>query len=67
MKQSVIIEMSTAELIERIGEENNRLAELKMSHAVSQLENPMELRQMRKTIARLNTELTKRNAEQASN
>ena len=67
MKQSVIIEMSTAELIERIGEENNRLAELKMSHAASQLENPMELRQMRKTIARLNTELTKRNAEQASN
>lgn len=59
--------MSTAELIERIGEENNRLAELKMSHAVSQLENPMELRQLRKTIARLSTELTKRNAEQASN
>ncbi|QTN38979.1 50S ribosomal protein L29 [Cryomorphaceae bacterium] len=67
MKQSVIIEMSTAELIERIGEEQNKLADMRMSHAVSQLENPMELRQLRKTIARLNTELTKRNAEQASN
>ncbi len=59
--------MSTAELIERIGEEQNKLADMRMSHAVSQLENPMELRQLRKTIARLNTELTKRNAEQASN
>ena len=61
------MEMSTAELIERIGEEQNKLADMRMSHAVSQLENPMELRQLRKTIARLNTELTKRNAEQASN
>ena len=59
--------MSTAELSECIGEEQNKLADMRMSHAVSQLENPMELRQLRKTIARLNTELTKRNAEQASN
>ncbi len=67
MKQSVIIEMSTAELIERIGEERNHLAEFRMSHAVSQLENPMKLRQLRRTIARLNTELIKRNAGQVPN
>jgi len=67
MKQSVVIEMSTAELIEKIGEEKERLSGMKMGHAVSQLENPMELKSIRRTIARLSTELTKRNAESASN
>ena len=59
--------MSTAELIEKIGEEKERLSGMKMSHAVSQLENPMELKSIRRSIARLSTELTKRNAESASN
>ena len=36
-------------------------SDLKMSHAISPLENPVQLRNLRKDIARLATETTKRN------
>jgi large subunit ribosomal protein L29 len=36
-------------------------SDLKMSHAVSPLENPVQLRNLRRNIARLATETTKRN------
>lgn len=60
MKQSVVIEMTTPELKERIFEEKKDLSRLTMAHAVSPLENPLVLREKRRSIARLNTELTKR-------
>ncbi|MEN8891117.1 MAG: 50S ribosomal protein L29, partial [Wenyingzhuangia sp.] len=34
--------------------------DLKMAHAISPLENPLELRALRKTVARVATELTNR-------
>jgi len=34
--------------------------DLKMAHSISPLENPIQLRDMRRTVARLATELTKR-------
>ena len=60
MKQNVIIELSTPELIEKIEIEKEKYAKMRMGHVVSQLENPMEMRYTRKTIARLTTELRKR-------
>jgi large subunit ribosomal protein L29 len=60
MKQSVVIEMTTPELKERIFEEKKDLARLTMAHAISPLENPLVLREKRRSIARLHTELTKR-------
>jgi large subunit ribosomal protein L29 len=60
MKQSEIVQLTTDELVERIEGETSSLDTLKMTHSVSQLENPMLIRQKRKTIARLNTELRKR-------
>jgi len=36
------------------------LAKMKLSHAVSPLENPMLIKQTRRTVARLNTEIRKR-------
>lgn len=60
MKQEVIIELTTPELIERLEAERKQLAKLKLNHAVSQLENPMKIKDYRKTIARLMTELYKR-------
>ncbi len=60
MKQEVISQLSTAELKERLEEERKHLSKLKMNHAVSPLENPNVISQTRKIIARILTELRKR-------
>lgn len=63
MKQSEITKLSTAELQEKIGESKKSYTDLKMAHAISPLENPIQLRTLRRSIARLATELTKREAQ----
>ncbi|MAR97758.1 MAG: 50S ribosomal protein L29 [Formosa sp.] len=60
MKQSEIKELSTTELNEKLSELKKAFSDLKMTHAVSPLENPIQLRMVRKSVARLATELTKR-------
>jgi len=60
MKQSEIKELSVAELQEKLGESKKSYTDLKMAHTVSPLENPLQLRSIRRTIARLATELSKR-------
>lgn len=60
MKQSEIRELSVAELQTKLGEFKKQYADLKIAHAVTPLENPLQLRKVRKTVARLATELTKR-------
>jgi large subunit ribosomal protein L29 len=60
MEQKVIIELTTAEILERMEEENRQLLKLKLNHAVSPLENPNKIKAYRKTIARLETELRHR-------
>lgn len=63
MKQQEIKEMSTADLEERTVEVRAQYTKLKMNHAVSPLENPAKLTAMRKDVARMETELTKRHKE----
>jgi large subunit ribosomal protein L29 len=60
MKNTEIRELTTEDLKERLEVERTTLTKLRMSHAVSPLENPMQIRASRKTIARLLTELRKR-------
>jgi large subunit ribosomal protein L29 len=60
MKQSEIIELSVEELKEKMAEFKKQHADLKMAHAVTPLENPLQIRIARRTLARLSTELTKR-------
>ena len=60
MKQSVIRELSTPEVRERLEEEKKQFLKLKFNHAVSQLENPMKITAYKKTVARLETELRAR-------
>tara|TARA_B100000575_G_C23014252_1_gene584156 strand:- start:706 stop:897 length:192 start_codon:yes stop_codon:yes gene_type:complete len=60
MKQSEIKELSTAELQEKLGEMKKSFLDLKMTHAISPLENPIQLRSIRRSVARLATELNKR-------
>ena len=66
MKNSEILELSTEELAARLGEEKTILTKLKFAHAVSAIENPTRITKVRKDVARLNTELTKRKAAPAS-
>ncbi len=60
MKQAEIVQLTTDELKEHISNETEALSSLRITHTVSQLENPLVIKQKRKTIARLNTELRKR-------
>ncbi|PIQ26513.1 MAG: 50S ribosomal protein L29 [Bacteroidetes bacterium CG18_big_fil_WC_8_21_14_2_50_41_14] len=57
MKQEVVKELSTTDIIERLEEERKRITRLKLNHAVSPLENPNDIKANRKAIARLETEL----------
>ncbi|NND62159.1 MAG: 50S ribosomal protein L29 [Flavobacteriaceae bacterium] len=63
MKQSEINEASTAELQEKLAESKKALSDLKIAHAISPLENPIQLRGHRRAIARIATELTKREVQ----
>jgi large subunit ribosomal protein L29 len=67
MKQSEVKELTTTELGERVFEEKRELNRLTMAHAITPLDNPMELRKMRRTIARLMAEITRRQREELTN
>jgi large subunit ribosomal protein L29 len=51
---------SVVDLKSRIDEDQLRLKKLEFAHAISPLENPMSIRGLRKDIARLKTELKKK-------
>ena len=53
-------DLTLPELQERLGNERTALHKLRFSHAVSPIENPMQLRFKRKEVARILTELRKR-------
>lgn len=60
MKNSEVRELSMKDLKERLETEKETLVRLKMNHVVSPLDNPLKLRESRRNIARLLTELRKR-------
>jgi len=60
MKQAEIKELSVEELQQKLAELKKEHSDLKMAHAVTPLENPMQIRKTRRTVARLATELSKR-------
>jgi large subunit ribosomal protein L29 len=61
MKSSEIRELSNSDLQDKLAVEREALAKINFTHGISSLENPMELRQRRKNIARLLTEVGARN------
>ena len=62
-KQEVIREMSTADLNDRLDQAREQLVKLKLHHTVSPLDNPNQIRETRKNIARYLTELRRRELE----
>ena len=60
MKTAEIKKLVDKEIVERLESEKANLSKLKVSHAISPLDNPSQIRETRKTIARLETELRQR-------
>ena len=52
--------LSVEDLSARIKEDELRLKKLEFGHAISPLENPMSIRNLRREVARLKTELKKK-------
>ncbi len=57
MKNSEIKALTLEELNEKINTEVSSLQKLNFAQAISPIENPMKIRQSRRLIARLKTEL----------
>ena len=64
MKQKEVKELSIDELNEKLVSFKKELSDLKMTHAISPIENPMQIKNLRRTIARINTELTARSIQE---
>ncbi len=55
MKASEVKELSITEIRERIENETSFLTRQRLNHAISPLDNPMKIKESRKTLARLKT------------
>ena len=60
MKIAEIKEMTTNDLVERVEAEVANYNPMLLNHAISPLENPAQIKQLRRTIARMKTELRQR-------
>ena len=62
-KKEAIREMSTPDLNDRLEQAREQLVKMRLNHAVSPLDNPNQIRETRKNIARYLTELRRRELE----
>ena len=58
MKQSEIKNLSKEDIKDKLAEYQKQLSELKMTHAISPIENPLQIQIARRIIARLETALS---------
>lgn len=64
MKNEDIKALTLAELKEKIVSEQEALRKIQFAHQVSSIENPMKIREVRRLLARLKTELTVKESQQ---
>ncbi len=60
MKIAEIREIPTNELVERIDAEVTKYNQMVLNHSISPLENPAQIKTLRRTIARMKTVLRQR-------
>ena len=60
MKQLEVKELSVEDLKDKLADYKKKYKDLKLAHSVIPLENPLQIKKTRRTVARLATELTKR-------
>ena len=58
MKKADIKNLNAEDIQNKLNEVKADFNKMKLAHAISPIENPIQIRDMRKTIARLQTELT---------
>jgi large subunit ribosomal protein L29 len=63
MKTSEIEKLSLEDLQDKLAEFKKQLSDLKMNHAVSPLENPLQIKSARRVVARLLTAITAKQNE----
>ena len=61
MKIAEIKEMTTNDLVERVEAEVANYSQMVLNHSISPLDNPAQIKQLRRTIARMKTEYAKEN------
>ena len=67
MKKQVYTDMPLNELNDLLVSERQKLVKMKMSHSVSPMENPMQIKYSRRTVARIMTEISRRNISKNEN
>ncbi len=60
LKREDLNQLSTEDLKQRLHDDSERLMKLRFNHAVNPIDNPAQLRYLRREIARLKTEMRKR-------
>jgi large subunit ribosomal protein L29 len=60
MKIAEVRELSTKEILERVDSEIVSLNLMVINHSITPMDNPVKIKQLRRTIARMKTELRQR-------
>ncbi len=60
MKTKELKELETKDLVEKLETMQSQLHNMKLTHSVAPLENPSQIKSVRRDIARINTELRQR-------
>ena len=58
MKKADIKNLSVEDIKVQLADAKANYSKMKLAHRISPVENPIQIRDLRKTIARLNTEIT---------
>jgi large subunit ribosomal protein L29 len=65
MKAKEIRDLTTAEILRKIDDLKQELFNLRFQHATGQLDNPMRIREVRRSIAKAKTVLKERELKEA--
>ncbi len=60
MKINEVKELETKDLLEKVENAEGKLQQLKLNHSIAPLENPSQIKAVRRDIARMKTELRQR-------
>jgi len=60
MKAAEIRELSGKEIVEKLQAEVDNYSRMKLNHAITPLDNPNKIKEVRKTVARINTIIKER-------
>jgi len=61
VKSSELIDLPEKELVEKLDNEKDYLVRLRLNHAISPLDNPLKIKETRRNIAKILTEMNRRN------